>query len=41
MDYIFDIVLNFHDNYYNFFEWNRFDNIKNIYKVSTYHIVHG
>ena len=38
MNYIFDIVLNFHSNYYNFFEWNRTDKIKNIYKISIYHV---
>ena len=38
MNYIYDIVLNFQKNYYNFFEWNRTDNIKNIYKISIYHI---
>lgn len=38
MNYIYDIVLNFHKNYYNFFEWNRTDNIKNIYKIPLYHI---
>ena len=38
MNYIFDIVLNFHENYYNFFEWNRTDKIKNIYKISIYHV---
>jgi len=38
MNYIYDIVLNFQKNYYNFFEWNRTDNIKNIYKISLYHI---
>lgn len=38
MNYIYDIVLNFHNNYYNFFEWNRTDKIKNIYKISIYHI---
>lgn len=38
MNYIFDIVLNFHKNYYNFFEWNRTDKIKNIYKISIYHV---
>ena len=38
MNYIFDIVLNFHENYYNFFEWNRTDKIKNIYKISIYRI---
>ena len=38
MNYIFDIVLNFHQNYYNFFEWNRTDKIKNIYKISLYRV---
>ena len=38
MNYIFDIVLNFHNNYYNFFEWNRTDKIKNIYKISVYRV---
>lgn len=38
MNYIYDIVLNFQKNYYNFFEWNRTDTIKNIYKISLYHI---
>ena len=38
MNYIYDIVLNFQSNYYNFFEWNRTDKIKNIYKISIYHI---
>lgn len=38
MNYIYDIVLNFQKNYYNFFEWNRTDNIKNIYKISLYHV---
>lgn len=39
MNYIFDIVLNFHENYYNFFEWNRTDKIKNIYKAPIYRII--
>lgn len=38
MNYIYDIVLNFQKNYYNFFEWKRTDNIKNIYKISLYHV---
>ena len=38
MNYIYDIVLNFQKNYYNFFEWNRIDNIKNIYKIPLYHL---
>jgi hypothetical protein len=38
MNYIYDIVLNFQNNYYNFFEWSRKDKLKNISKISLYHI---
>ena len=38
MNYIYDIVLNFQDNYYNFFEWNRDDKIKNILKIPLYRV---
>lgn len=38
MNYIYDIVLNFQKNYYNFFEWSKTDNIKNIYKISLYRV---
>lgn len=38
MNYIYDIVLNFQDNYYQFFEWNRTDKIKNISKISVYRV---
>lgn len=38
MNYIYDIVLNFQNNYYQFFEWNRNDKIKNISKIAVYHI---
>ena len=38
MNYIYDIVLNFQDNYYQFYEWNRVDKIKNISKIIVYHI---
>lgn len=38
MSYIYDIVLNFQNNYYQFFEWNRTDKIKNIYKIIVYHV---
>lgn len=38
MNYIYDIVLNFQNNYYQFFEWNRTDKIKNINKISVYHV---
>ena len=33
MNFIYDIVLNFNKEYYNFFEWNRKDNIINIKKI--------
>ena len=38
MNYIYDIVLNFQDNYYNFFEWNKEDKIKNILKIPLYRV---
>ena len=38
MNYIYDIVLNFQDNYYQFFEWIRTDKIKNISKIIVYHV---
>ena len=38
MNYIYDIVLNFQDNYYQFFEWSRKDKIKNIGKISVYRV---
>ncbi len=38
MTYIYDIALNFQDNYYQFFEWNKHDKIKNIKKIPLYHI---
>ena len=38
MNYIYAIVLNFQDNYYQFFEWNRTDKIKNITKIIVYHV---
>ena len=33
MSYIYDIILNFHEHYYEFFEWRRNDKIKNIIKI--------
>lgn len=33
MNYIYDIVLNFNKEYYNFFEWNKKDNILNVKKI--------
>lgn len=36
MNFIYDIVLNFNKNYYNFFEWNKKDNITNIKKIPLF-----
>ena len=36
MNYIYDIVLNFNKEYYNFFEWNKKDNIINIKKIPLF-----
>ncbi len=36
MNYIYDIVLNFNKEYYNFFEWNKKDNISNIKKIPIF-----
>jgi hypothetical protein len=33
MEYIYDIVLNFHSYYYNFYEWNNNDKIIHIKKI--------
>lgn len=33
MNYIYDVVLNFNKDYYNFFEWYKSDNIINIKKI--------
>ena len=38
MNYIYDIVLNFQKNYYNFFEWRKDDKIKNISKIPLYKV---
>ena len=38
MNYIYDIVLNFHEHYYNFFEWDRKDKITNITKIPLYRV---
>ena len=35
MEYIYDIVLNFNDCYYEFYEWNTDDNIKHIKKICS------
>lgn len=36
MNYIYDIVLNFNKDYYNFFEWNKKDNIVNVKKIPLF-----
>lgn len=33
MTYVYDIILNFHKNYYNFFEWNNKDVIYHMKKI--------
>lgn len=38
MNYIYDIVLNFQENYYQFFEWKRTDKIKNIARIPVYRV---
>ena len=38
MNYVYDIILNFQDNYYNFFEWKKEDKIRNIPKISLYRV---
>lgn len=38
MNYVYDIILNFQDNYYNFFEWKKDDKIRNIPKISLYRV---
>ena len=36
MDYIYDIVLNFQNNYYEFYEWKTTDKIINVKKILVY-----
>ena len=38
MDYIYDIVLNFQNNYYEFYEWNTKDKLINVKKILVYKI---
>lgn len=38
MDYIYDIVLNFQDEYYDFYEWHPNDKIINVKRVPIYKI---
>ena len=39
MDYIYDIVLNFNDDYYEFYEWKQEDKIINISEVKLSEVV--
>lgn len=36
MEYIYDIVLNFQNNYYDFFEWKQSDKVINVKKILVY-----
>ena len=36
MEYIYDIVLNFNDCYYEFYEWNSKDKIINVKKIKAW-----
>ena len=38
MDYVYDIVLNFQNNYYEFYEWKSSDKIINVKKAPIYKI---
>ncbi len=38
MEYVYDIVLNFRDKYYDFYEWKKQDKIINIKKIPIYKI---
>jgi hypothetical protein len=38
MDYIYDIILNFQNNYYEFYEWKKEDKLINIKKILIYKI---
>lgn len=38
MNYIYDVLLNFQNNYYEFFEWNKEDKITHIRKIPSFNI---
>ena len=38
MDYIYDIVLNFQNKYYDFYEWKKTDKLINIKKILVYKV---
>lgn len=38
MDYIYDVVLNFYETYYDFYEWKKEDKIINIKRIPIYKV---
>lgn len=38
MNYIYDVILNFKKNYYDFFEWNKEDDITHIRKIPSFKV---
>lgn len=38
MNYYYDVLLNFHEDYYMFYEWDEFDNIDFVKKIPLFHI---
>lgn len=38
MDYIYDIILNFQNNYYDFYEWKSKDKLINVKKILVYKV---
>ena len=38
MNYYYDILLNFQENYYMFYEWDKEDNIEFVKKIPLFHI---
>ena len=38
MTYIYDILLNFNEEYYEFYDWNKEDTIVHIKKIPIYKI---
>ena len=38
MDYYYDVLLNFQDNYYMFYEWDEDDTIEYVKKIPLIHV---
>ena len=38
MNYIYDVVLNFNKEFYEYFEWKKKDNIINIKKIPVFNV---